>query len=158
VKVESGFGRKRARIEMIALIDVVFLLLVFFVYAMLSMTVFRGLELDLPRAEGRVQREVISVTLDRNNRLIADDRVMEQDQVVSWAMAKHSQTGLPVLIRGDRQADLGVAVELLAELRHQGLESVSFQVEGETAPPTKAEKTGPGDGEAAAEFPEGPAR
>ena len=127
--VESGFGRKRARIEMIALIDVVFLLLVFFIYAMLSMTVFRGLELNLPRTEGSIQRNAIVVILDRENRLSAGGSVLEADQIVAWAMAEHRRTGLPVLIRGDREADLGIALELLAALREAGLEAVSFQVE-----------------------------
>lgn len=36
------------RIEMLPLIDIVFLLLVFFIYAMLSMAVHRGMEVDLP--------------------------------------------------------------------------------------------------------------
>ena len=36
--------------------------------------------------------------------------------MVSWAMAEYSRSGLPVLIRGDRQADFGVAIELLAAL------------------------------------------
>jgi biopolymer transport protein ExbD len=139
MRVDSGFGGKRARIEMIALIDVVFLLLVFFIYAMLSMTVFRGLELDLPRAEGVVQPETIVVTLDRDNRLIAAERVMESDQLVSWAMAEHSRTGFPVLIRGDREADLGVALELLAELQKAGLEAVSFQVEVTTGQQAETE-------------------
>ena len=131
MQVDSGFGRRRARIEMIALIDVVFLLLGFFIYAMLSMSVFRGLELDLPRAEGVVQPETIVVTLDRDNRLIAEDRVLESARIVAWAMAEHSRTGFPVLIRGDREADLGVALELLAQLQEAGLEAVSFQVEEE---------------------------
>jgi len=127
--VDSGFGRKRARIEMIALIDVVFLLLVFFIYAMLSMTVFRGLELNLPRAEGRIQRDAILVILDRDNRLSVDGRAMEADQLVARAVSEHTRTGLPVLIRGDREADFGVALELLAALQEAGLEAVSFQVE-----------------------------
>jgi len=127
--VESGFGRKRARIEMIALIDVVFLLLVFFIYAMLSMTVFRGLELNLPRAEGSIQRDAIVVILDRENRLSAEGSILEADQLVAWAMSEHRRTGLPVLIRGDREAELGIALELLAALREAGLEAVSFQVE-----------------------------
>jgi biopolymer transport protein ExbD len=130
MRIDSGFGGKRARIEMIALIDVVFLLLVFFIYAMLSMTVFRGLDLELPRARGATQSEVILVTLDRDNRLIAEERVMDPAQIVSWAMTRHSQSGLPVLIRGDREADLGVAVELLSALQEAGLAAVSFQVEG----------------------------
>jgi biopolymer transport protein ExbD len=127
--VDSGFGRKRARIEMIALIDVVFLLLVFFIYAMLSMTVFRGLELNLPRAEGGIQRDAIVIILDRNNRLSAEGRNMEADQIVTWAMAEHMRTNLPVLIRGDREADFGIALELLSALQESGLEAVSFQVE-----------------------------
>jgi biopolymer transport protein ExbD len=118
---------------MIALIDVVFLLLVFFIYAMLSMTMFRGLELNLPRADGRVHRDVIVVILDRDNRLTADDRAMEPAQVVSWAMAEHTRTDLPVLIRGDREADFGVALELLAALQQAGLEAVSFQVDSPSA-------------------------
>ena len=38
---------KKARIEMLPLIDIVFLLLVFFIYAMLSMAVHRGLPVEL---------------------------------------------------------------------------------------------------------------
>ena len=45
-----------ARIEMLPLIDIVFLLLVFFIYAMLSMAVQRGLQLDLPESS-RAQTE-----------------------------------------------------------------------------------------------------
>jgi len=143
VQVDSGFGRKRARIEMIALIDVVFLLLVFFIYAMLSMTVFRGLELNLPRAEGEAQRETIIVTLDRENRLSADGREMRAEEVASWAIAEHARTGLPLLIRGDREADFGVALELLAELQEAGLETVSFQVD---RPSDNAASGGPAGG------------
>ena len=41
---------KAVRIEMLPLIDVVFLLLVFFIYAMLSMAIHRGMQLDLPQS------------------------------------------------------------------------------------------------------------
>jgi biopolymer transport protein ExbD len=146
MQVDSGFGDKRVRIEMVALIDVVFLLLVFFIYAMLSMNVFRGLELNLPKAKGQVQRDAIVVTLDRDNRLIADDRVMESTQIVSWAMAEHSRTGLPVMIRGDREANLGVALELLAELQEAGLEAVSFQVDNSQEASTPRGPTGTPEG------------
>ena len=40
--------RRKGRIEMIPLIDIVFLLLVVFIYAMLSMAVHRGLPVVLP--------------------------------------------------------------------------------------------------------------
>jgi biopolymer transport protein ExbD len=44
-------------------------------------------------------------------------------------MAEHRRTDLPVLIRGDREADFGIALELLAALQEAGLEAVSFQVD-----------------------------
>lgn len=42
--------KKQPRIEILPLIDIVFLLLIFFVYAMLSMAVHRGLHLELPES------------------------------------------------------------------------------------------------------------
>ena len=42
------YTKKSARIEMVPLIDIVFLLLVFFIYAMLSMAVHRGMKVELP--------------------------------------------------------------------------------------------------------------
>ena len=38
-----GLERKSARIELIPLVDIIFLLLVFFIYSMLSMAVYRGI-------------------------------------------------------------------------------------------------------------------
>ena len=43
MRLSSGYEEKKARVEMLPLIDVVFLLLVFFIYAMLSMVLHRGL-------------------------------------------------------------------------------------------------------------------
>ncbi|MFN2368934.1 MAG: ExbD/TolR family protein [Desulfurivibrionaceae bacterium] len=57
--------KRKARIEMLPLIDIVFLLLVFFIYAMLSMAVHRGLAVDLPvSAAAAPEKELIlSVTV-----------------------------------------------------------------------------------------------
>lgn len=46
---------KTARIEMMPIIDIVFLLLVFFIYAMLSMAVHQGMVLDLPESSTATQ-------------------------------------------------------------------------------------------------------
>ena len=59
-------GVKKARIEMLPLIDIVFLLLVFFIYAMLSMAVHRGLPVELPvSTTAEIDKKlVLSVTID----------------------------------------------------------------------------------------------
>lgn len=57
--------RKKARIEMLPLIDIVFLVLVFFIYAMLSMAVHRGQKVHLPLSSAvHVERDsVVAVTV-----------------------------------------------------------------------------------------------
>jgi biopolymer transport protein ExbD len=48
---------------MLPLIDIVFLLLVFFIYAMLSMTVHQGMQLDLPESSQATKTEETPLTL-----------------------------------------------------------------------------------------------
>jgi biopolymer transport protein ExbD len=128
--IRSGFEDRKARIEIVALIDVVFLLLVFFIYAMLSLTVLRGVDVNLPATEGALQDSSIIVTLDKNNNFIFDERTVGMDEAVIRILAETAEKKLPVLIRGDREAHLGLAIELLEKLRDSGLSSVSFQVKG----------------------------
>ena len=50
----KNYSKKQPRIEMLPLIDIVFLLLIFFIYTMLSMSVHHGLDLNLPTS-GQVE-------------------------------------------------------------------------------------------------------
>src|SRR5210317_722048 len=65
---------KKARIEMLPLIDIVFLLLVFFIYAMLSMAVHRGMNVELPESASSVVSEdlplSVSVVYDNDKAII----------------------------------------------------------------------------------------
>ena len=128
----TGYENRRARIEIVPLIDVVFLLLVFFIYAMLSMTVYRGLRVSLPRAAGETENmESLVVAISEDNTLWIDKEPVDMAEAVRRVSAPVAGDPPPVLISGDRQADLGVSIELLSALRQAGVESVSFQVKAE---------------------------
>jgi biopolymer transport protein ExbD len=128
----SGYESRSARIEIVPLIDVVFLLLVFFIYAMLSMTVYRGLRVSLPQGVGQTEDlETLVIAIAEDNTLWIDQTPVTLAEAVTRAQARTTDAPLPVLISGDRQADLGVSIELLSALRQGGIESVSFQVKVE---------------------------
>ena len=55
----------KPRVEMLPLMDVVFLLLVFFIYSMLTMAVHRGVALTLP-VSGTAERETRTSPEPRN--------------------------------------------------------------------------------------------
>lgn len=120
-----------ARLEMTPIMDVVFLLIVFFVYAFLSMTVQRGLRVELPRADGSVTHgDSVQLVLTPADEVLLDGRTpMAAPAAVSAAALRAKTLGLPVVIRADRQAHAGPALELMAALRAEGVDKVTYQVE-----------------------------
>lgn len=122
---------KPARVEMTPIMDVVFLLLVFFIYAFMTMTVQRGIKVELPRAEGVIEKtNNIRIVLTANDELLLDGRTaMAQDDLVDAVLLRHETLGLPVIISADRSAHAGTALEIMAALRAKGIEKVTYQVE-----------------------------
>ena len=129
-------GKKRrrgARLEMTSLMDVMFLVLVFFIYCIFDMTVHRGLKVDLPRGEGQLEKgERIVITITAENALQVNGKETAREAILSKVKNLAAvQADVPVIISGDRRASLGTGIELLAELKAAGIEKVSFQVSGQ---------------------------
>jgi len=128
--ISSGYENRKARVEMLPLIDVVFLLLVFFIYAMLSMVVHRGLRVELPSAStAEVDRnEYVSITIAKDNSIFVHKERVELNGLIEKVM-EHAdkKADIPVFINGDRRADLGVAIKILDLLKSAGIKEVSFE-------------------------------
>lgn len=136
--IKTGFEDRKARVEFLPLIDVVFLLLVFFIYAMLSMVVHRGIEVSLPSGGTTQvsQKDYINITIDAQNQISVDgvpvsleSLVLQVKQAMSLLAAGESDT--PIFIAGDKASDLGIALKVLDRLRAAGYASVSFELEQE---------------------------
>lgn len=129
--------RRRVRIEMVPLIDTVFLLLVFFIYAMLSMSVHRGIKVDLPRAgnpRAELEQHVV-VTINEDGTLFVNrEPVSEVELVAAVEEALKSAPSRFVMIDGDKSAELGVGVRVLERLSNIGDIRVAFGVEPEEKP------------------------
>lgn len=134
MKLATGYETQGARIEMIPLLDVVFLLLVSFIYAMLSVTVHHEVDVVLPKSTDGIRSEStrpVIITLTRQNQLLVDEQELSLAAAVDVAVQRMGTGGTQVLIYGDREANLGVAIELLSKLRSAGIEAASFLVEEE---------------------------
>ncbi len=128
MKLKSGFEKRRARVKMLPLIDVVFLLLVFFIYSFLSMVIHRGIDVELPGATTAVtsQTDYVDVSITADNQIFINKQPATLESAAAAVHAARGGENLPVFINGDRQAGLGQAVELLDRLRVEGIEKVSF--------------------------------
>jgi len=122
----------KARIEMLPLIDIVFLLLVFFIYAMLSMAVHRGLPVSLPESStAQTDKQLlISVTVQNSGAIYVDKQKVElQDlsAVLKNRSGAHEKSG--VLLFADRDISYQQLYRVLDQIRESGLENVSLQAE-----------------------------
>lgn len=124
--------RKGARLEMTSLMDVVFLVLVFFVYSIFDMAVHRGVKVDLPDGAGQLETGGrIVVTILSNDSLQLDGAPMRREALVAHvARLASTDPCPPVIIAGDRAASLGTGVGLLSDLRRAGVDKITVQVSG----------------------------
>ncbi|VGO14913.1 hypothetical protein PDESU_03483 [Pontiella desulfatans] len=133
MRLSSGYEAKKARVEMLPLIDVVFLLLVFFIYAMVSMVVHRGLKVELPSAGSATmeKNDYISISINAENQLYLNSEPTVIEGLAEQVLKLRGGETKPVFIEGDTKADLGLAIELLDDLKGAGIEEVSFSCKQE---------------------------
>ena len=125
---------KKARIEMLPLIDIVFLLLVFFIYAMLSMAVHRGLPVELPfSTTAEIDKKLIlSVTVKADETIYMDKEQVALANLTQVLRSKAGTTREPgVLVFADRALQYQMIYNVLDKIRQAGLSRISLQADFE---------------------------
>ena len=112
--------------------DVMFLVLVFFIYCIFDMAVHKGLKVDLPNTSGADEKgERIVITIKADDSILFNGVESSKENAIARVKELAAvNMKLPVLISGDRKSSLGVGIELLGELKAAGVERASFQVSG----------------------------
>ena len=137
MKINRVPTRKRVRIEMIPLMDMLFLLLVFFMYAMLSMAVHRGLPVRLPASDAaEVEPEAtLTVTVKADGSVFLDREAVPLPELALALKARAAGEGAPgVRLFADRDLSTQNLFEVLDRIRDAGLSSVSLQAEPKPSP------------------------
>lgn len=123
--------RRKARIEIIPLIDVIFFLLATFVMVSLSMVKNQGISVNLPSAAtGASQEREAAVTITVTK---AGDIYLNQEKLASDLLPrrlkqlKAENPDMRVFINGDKEAYFGSAIQILDEVRSSGITKVAIQ-------------------------------
>jgi biopolymer transport protein ExbD len=131
----SHLGIKKPRIEMLPLIDVVFLLLVFFIYAMLSMAVHRSLPVSLPVSSAtEIHTEVnLTITVNDNGEIFLDNTKVSQDELQAVLLKeKQKETdskSVQVDLFADKELSYQELYRVLDIIRTAGISNVSLQAD-----------------------------
>lgn len=125
---------KKTRIEMLPLIDIVFLLLVVFIYAMLSMAVHQGLPVSLPVSAAAEPEKhlVLSVTINDDGTIHVNKKPVALEgltDVLRRQAEAHANPG--VLLFADKSIAYQELFNVLDRIRNAGLNRISLQAEVE---------------------------
>jgi biopolymer transport protein ExbD len=132
-------GPEKARIEIIPMIDIIFFLLVFFMLSTLSMTINRGLPVNLPRAASSQKdlRENVNITVTKDGDVFLNKESLAlQDITTKVQAALQKDPELLAIITADDQAFHGTIVEVMDTIRLAGVSRLAIAVQpaGRTRP------------------------
>lgn len=131
MKINIG-KRKEARIEMLPLIDIVFLLLVFFIYAMLSMAVHRALPIALPKSGSAEidNRSQMAVSVTYEGDIYIDNQPVKlnnlQEQLENKTVTEREKG---VQVFADRLVEYQRLFMVLDSIKKAGISQISLQAE-----------------------------
>jgi len=129
--IPSPRSARRARIEIIPLIDIIFFLLATFVMVSLSMVKSKGLPVNLPAAASGEQEnrdDFTSITVTADNAILFNKQPVAAGALPELlAKLKAENPDPKVFINGDEDSRLGVTISVLDEVRKCGISKVAFE-------------------------------
>jgi biopolymer transport protein ExbD len=129
----SAGGAKKARIEIIPLIDVIFFLLATFVLFTLSLNKIQALPVSLPQASpnaaaSKADNDIVVLQLSDAGTAFWNKELITVSEIRPRLLSYKQSVAAPrVLVSGDDKATYGAAIRALDEVRKAGITEVSIE-------------------------------
>ena len=135
MQLASPVPHKKARIEIIPLIDIMFFLLASFMMVSLSQTVMKGMKVTLPTGKSGVtqnKKEYIALSVDRDGYYYWDkDKIPLEGILPKLRQVYLTSPDAKIFIRADRESLHGNVTRMLDEIRSSGFNKISFEIKSE---------------------------
>ena len=137
MRIGTPIPHKKARIEIIPLIDIMFFLLASFMMVSLSQVHMKGIKVNLPigqKGETQSKRDYISVSVDQNGNPYFDKEEMSYEKLTARLKTVHEENPeAKVFVRGDAGTVHGNIIKVLDILRSVGFYKIAFEIKSEAA-------------------------
>jgi biopolymer transport protein ExbD len=122
------FEARKARIEIIPMIDIMFFLLVFFIMITLHMIPSTGLRTQLPASSTtqELPPAKVTVSLADDGAISVDGRTMTTDQLTDMLKTRPDASHIAVTIVGSRQARIQQLVSVMDACRGAGVSQIAM--------------------------------
>ncbi len=117
---------EKGKLDIVPLIDVVFLLLIFFMLT--SSFIFQpGIKVNLPKAitSEVLHKNSLVIIITKDDSIYLDERVITIDELTT-RLTIAAREDRPLLIKADRGASLGKVVEVWDLCREEGISQINI--------------------------------
>ena len=122
------FEVRKARIEIIPMIDIMMFLLIFFMVTMLKMVETNGITIDVPRAStsAALPKVELTVSVRKDGALFFDGHPISAAALTQEMTERSRNAKLDVLIAGDKDVSLQELLRVMDIARTAGIENVGI--------------------------------
>ena len=140
MKIPSPIPKRRSRIVIIPLIDIMFFLLASFMMVALEMEKTENIKVNLPPASESKQDyrpDMVNIAVDKSGAVWLEKKRVSLAGLASVLKDHfHANPDVPVYISGDRDTLHGAMADVYNVVRAAGVQKVAFAVGGPESPPT----------------------
>jgi len=129
MRLRPSRARRRGRIEIIPMIDVMFFLLATFMLASLAMQNLHSLPVNLPKGDAQpmIVSHPLTLTVTRDRRLLVNEDPVTLAGLAG-ALAPRLGADKTVIVNADAEAPNGVVVQAMLAARGAGAEKFLFAI------------------------------
>jgi len=130
VKLRPSRPRRRGRIEIIPMIDVMFFLLATFMLASLTMQNLHSLAVNLPRGQAPPMqpRNSVTLTVSREGNIFLNETAVTLETLVAALRPRLGGPDTNIVVAVDSAAPSGIVVQAMLKAREAGAERFLFAV------------------------------
>ena len=132
MKIGSPLPHRKARIEIIPLIDIMFFLLASFMMASLTIIKLQSIKMNLPTATQATRDfkpDIVNISVDRAGEVYVGKKPVSAAELHTYLSGRfRANTNVPVYISGDKDATHGSVIRVLDIVRREGIQKVSFAI------------------------------
>jgi biopolymer transport protein ExbD len=130
MKLRRSRARRRGRIEIIPMIDVMFFLLATFMLASLALQNLHSLAVDLPKGQASVMqaKTPVTLTVTRGGDMYLNETAVGLDNLADTLRTMLAGPDSSVVVAADQGAQNGVVVEAMLRARSAGAQHFTIAI------------------------------
>lgn len=131
MNIRSNRVARQPRLMIIPMIDIIFFLMVFFLFSTLQMVYQKSMPVNLPVASQNQQEtpKPIAITITTDGTISIGDTVVQIEKVQSRVEQLADKSETPVILRADENVEHGKVIAVMDEVKKAGVTKLAIATE-----------------------------